>query len=40
MKRLTITLSDRTHEQVVELLHQHHDRNPFPEDLFEFTWSH
>lgn len=37
MKNITITLSDRTHEQVVELLHQHHDRNPFAEDLFEFN---
>lgn len=37
MKRLTITLSDRIHEQVMELLHQHHDRNPFAEDLFEFN---
>ena len=37
MKQITIAISDRTHEQVVELLHQHHDRNPFPEDLFEFN---
>ena len=37
MKQLTITLSDHTHDQVVELLKAQHDRNPFAGDLFEFN---